>query len=75
VGNAATVAPNGELWVRRTQSASDDAPFYDVFDGKGQLVGHVRLPKGTRLAGFGKSSVYLVRLDADDLQYLQRYAL
>jgi hypothetical protein len=75
VGNAAAVAPNGELWVRRTRPASDDAPFYDVFDGKGQLVGHVRLPKGTRLAGFGKSSVYLVRLDADDLQYLQRYAL
>ncbi|MGI8842118.1 MAG: hypothetical protein ACR2HZ_00345, partial [Gemmatimonadaceae bacterium] len=75
VGNAATVAPNGELWVRRTRPTGDDAPFYDVFDGKGQLVGHVRLPKGTRLAGFGKSSVYLVRLDADDLQYLQRYAL
>lgn len=74
-GNAATVAPNGELWVRRTRPAGDLVPFYDVFDSKGQLVGHVQLPKGTRLIGFGKNSVYLVRTDADDLQYLQKYAL
>lgn len=72
---AARIAPNGELWVRRTRPAGDDVPFYDVFDARGRLVGHVKLPKGTRLVGFGKSSVYLVRTDADDLQYLQKYAL
>jgi hypothetical protein len=75
VGNAATVAPNGELWVRRTRPAGDDAPFYDVFNGQGHLVRHLRLPKGTRLVGFGTKSAYLVRTDADDLQYLQKYLL
>lgn len=72
---AARIAPNGELWVRRTRPAGDLVPFYDVFDARGRLVRHVTLPRGTRLAGFGKSSLYLVRTDADDLQYLQRYAL
>lgn len=75
VANAAVVAPDGNLWVRRTRPAGDNAPFYDVFNGKGQLVGHVRLPKGTRLVGFGAKSAYLVRTDADDLQYLQKYSL
>ncbi|HSJ65502.1 MAG TPA: hypothetical protein VK922_16535 [Gemmatimonadaceae bacterium] len=75
VGGAAVVAPNGELWVRRTLVAGDAPPLYDVFDARGQRVAHVQLPKGTRLAGFGKASVYLIRTDADDLQYLQKYAL
>jgi hypothetical protein len=72
---AARVAPNGELWVRRTRAPGDEIPYYDVFDASGRLVGHVTLPKGARLVGFGKGSVYLVRTDADDLQYLQKYAL
>jgi hypothetical protein len=73
--NAARVAPNGDLWVRRTRPPGDEVPFYDVFDARGRLTGHVRLPKGARLVGFGKGSVYVVRTDADDLQYLQKYAL
>jgi hypothetical protein len=72
---AARIAPNGELWLRRTRPPGDEVPYYDVFDARGQLVGHVTLPKGTRLVGFGRNSVYLVRTDADDLQYLQKYAL
>jgi hypothetical protein len=28
-----------------------------------------------RLIGFGSNAVYVVRRDADDLEYLQRYAL
>jgi hypothetical protein len=74
VGGAATVAPNGELWVRRTL-AGDPQQMYDVFDAKGQRVAQVQLPKGTRLAGFGKGSAYLIRLDADDLQYIQKYSM
>jgi hypothetical protein len=49
--------------------------MYDVFDAKGQRVAQVQLPKGTRLAGFGKGSAYLIRLDADDLQYIQKYSM
>ena len=72
---AVAVTPNGEVWVRRTRPPGDDVPLYDVFDARGRVVGQVKLPKGTRLVGFGKASVYLVRTDADDLQYLQKYAL
>jgi hypothetical protein len=46
---------------------------YDVFDGTGKLARHVMLPDDTRLVGFGKNSVYLVRIDDDDLQWLERY--
>ena len=74
VGGAARIAPNGELWVRRTM-IGEETQRYDVFDARGQRVANVELPKGTRLAGFGKGSVYLIRIDADDLQYLQKYAL
>ena len=63
------------LWVLRTRPAEDPVPSYDVFDSFGKQVGRVVLPKDTRLAGFGQRSVYLVRRDADDLEYLQRYAL
>ena len=72
---AAVVAPDGALWVLRTRPAEDKVPSYDVFDSFGRRVGRVVLPRDTRLAGFGQRSVYLVRTDADDLEYLQRYAM
>jgi hypothetical protein len=74
VAGAASIAPNGELWVRRTL-IGEDTQRYDVFDARGQRIANVELPKGTRLAGFGKGSVYLIRIDADDLQFLQKYSL
>jgi hypothetical protein len=35
----------------------------------------VVLAPRSKLLGFGKSSVYVLRIDEDDLQYVQRYAL
>ena len=35
----------------------------------------VELPPRTRLVGFGVRSVYLVRLDVDDIERLERHAL
>jgi hypothetical protein len=75
VGQAATVAPDGRLWVLRTREAGDDVPSYDVFDSYGARVGTVKLPPNARLVGFGRNSAYVVRTDEDDLQYLQRYRL
>ena len=75
LANAAAVAPDGRLWVLRTRAAGDEVPSYDVFDSYGKLAGTVKLPAGTRLIGFGRSSAYLIRTDDDDLQYLQRYKL
>ena len=48
-------------------------PSYDVFDGAGTLVRQVTLRPRSRVVGFGNGTVYLVRLDEDDLQYLERY--
>ena len=73
--NAAFARPNGEVWVLRTRKPGDDIPTYDVFDGAGRVIGKVALPKDHRLIGFGQGTVYLIRSDADDLQYLQRHRL
>jgi len=67
--------PNGELWVLRSRRAGDQTPVYDVFDGNGRMIGRVQFPVRTRLIGFGNATVYAVRVDEDDLQYLQRYRL
>jgi hypothetical protein len=71
---AALFAPDGILWVKRTAAAG--APVtYDLVDARGVVVRQVVLPKRTRLLGLGRTSLYLVRSDEDDLQYLQRYPL
>jgi hypothetical protein len=72
---AAVARPNGEIWVLRTRKPGDEIPTYDVFDAAGRVIGKVALPRNHRLIGFGQGTVYLVRLDDDDLQYLQRYRL
>ena len=65
--------PEGEVWVLRTRSASDKVPAYDVFDKTGALVKKVMLNPKSRVVGFGKGTVYVARVDDDDLQWLQRY--
>jgi len=75
LSNAAVSRPNGEVWVLRTRKPGDNVPVYDVFDATGRVIGRVGLPAKSRLVGFGQGTVYLIRLDADDLQYLQRYRL
>jgi len=64
----------GRLWIERAVGAHD-LPLVDVVDERGLLVRRIRLPAGRRLAGFGRASVYLVRKDDVDLQYLERYRL
>jgi len=73
-GGAVVVTPEGEVWVLRTRPAGDKIPTYDVFDRTGTLVKKVSLNPSSRVVGFGKGSVYVVRTDEDDLQYLQKYA-
>ncbi|HSE27941.1 MAG TPA: hypothetical protein VLA95_06890, partial [Gemmatimonadales bacterium] len=72
-GSAAMVTPEGEAWVRRTVPAGEQRPHYDVFDAQGKLVAKAVLPAGTRLVGFGKGALYLVRTDEDGLEWLGRY--
>lgn len=70
--DAVLMTPEGEAWVQRTVAAGA-APTYDVFDGRGQRVRQVTLRPRSRVIGFGKETVYVVRIDQDDLQYLERY--
>lgn len=66
-------APDGRLWVRRNMPARLDREHWDVIDTAGNLVARWRLPVRTRLVGVGAAGVvYTVRMDEDDLQYLQR---
>jgi len=64
---------DGEAWVLRSRVAGDKVPTYDVFDKSGKLVRKVSLSPNSRVVGFGKGTVYVVRTDDDDLQYLQRF--
>ena len=73
VGGTVQATPDGEVWVLRTRPASDKTPSYDVFDKSGTLIKKVTLNPNSRVAGFGKGTVYVVRSDEDDLQYVQRY--
>jgi hypothetical protein len=54
-------------------SPGDATPKYDRFDAAGRLVGQVTLRPRSRVVGFGAGTVYVVRTDEDDLQYLERY--
>jgi len=71
---APSFSSDGMLWIKRA-TAAGVAPTFDLIDGKGELVERVILPKRSKLVGFGNGTVYLVRLDEDDLQYLQRHRL
>ncbi|MGE0439599.1 MAG: hypothetical protein AB7L66_07180 [Gemmatimonadales bacterium] len=72
-GAPVLVAPEGEVWVLRNQAAGAKNPVYDVFDRAGTIAKKVTLRPRSRVVGFGKGTVYVVRLDEDDLQYLERY--
>ncbi len=74
-GSQVYAASNGQIWVGRHRAASDKTPRFDVFDATGKHVGQVVFPPRTNVVGFGKGTVYTVRVDEDDLQYLQRFAL
>jgi hypothetical protein len=71
---SAVFASDGLLWIPRAVAAGRP-PLYDIIDGNGRLVERVELPARHKLVGFGKDVIYLVRLDEDDLQYLQRHPL
>lgn len=69
----AMFGPDGLLWIPRAVAAGKP-PLYDIIDGSGKLFERVQLPPRTKLIGFGTKAVYVVRIDDDGLQYLQRHA-
>ena len=73
VAESPRIAPDGSLWVERSRAFTDSIRTFDVFDERGVLIERVALPAGTKLAGFGAAAIYVVRVDADDLEHLERY--
>lgn len=71
---AVSYASNGTLWVKRATRSGAPA-LYDVFDNAGKRIYQVELPRRTTVVGFGAGTLYLARVDDDDLHYLQRYSL
>ena len=67
------VGADGTIWIERTVP-SNSSGTVDIFDEAGKRVSQLRLPKGRRLAGIGRRTVYLVRFDENDLQYLERWS-
>lgn len=74
LNGAVRFAPDGLLWVERT-FAANASPTYDVVGRDGRVAYRVTLPKRTRVVGFGANSIYAVRRDDDDIEYLQRLRL
>jgi hypothetical protein len=73
--NAVLAGADDRLWVLRHTPATDARTHYDVIDRRGVVVARVAVPNAGRIVGFGAKSIYVVRRDADDLQYLQRFPL
>jgi len=66
---------DGHVWIPRYASAEDTRSHYDVIDRRGVIVARVDVPNRGKVVGFGAKSIYVVRVDDDDLQYLQRFPL
>lgn len=67
-------APDGNLWIARATPAGEPALF-DMIGRDARLIARIVLPDQTRLVGFGRASVYIVRVDSDGLEYLERRPL
>lgn len=67
-------ATDGRLLILRTPSAELAGTRYLVVNRRGELDGELALAAAERIVGFGKSSVFVVVTDADDIQHLRRHA-
>lgn len=66
--------PDGRLWVERSVPAGA-ARTYDVVGPDGAVARRVTLPVGRRVVGFGARGLYVRHIDADGINYLERYDL
>ena len=66
-------APQGHIAIRRTRSARAPEPRYDIVNREGRLVSRIVLEPGEAIVGFGRQSVYVVRIDDDGLLWLTRH--
>lgn len=67
-------APDGNLWIARANAAGTGS-LYDVIGPDANLRLRVLLPRRSRLVGFGRTAMYVVQRDDDDIEHFQRYAI
>ncbi|MGQ0646788.1 MAG: hypothetical protein ACT4P7_04405 [Gemmatimonadaceae bacterium] len=69
-------SPTGEVWILKQLPHTEKNPTYDVIGARGELTGRVIIPARSRVIGFGQNgAVYVVRMDDDDLQFIQRFRI
>ena len=68
-------SPDGHLCVTLSQPPGTKTAKFDVLNSSGAPIAQVVLAPDERLVGLGRGTVYTVRKDADDLQYLREYQL
>ncbi len=74
--NGVISGPDGQVWVRRTLARGDSSAVYDVIDARGERVDRLRFPARTSIVGFGaNNTVYVARLDEDDVPTLEKYSI
>jgi hypothetical protein len=69
---APILAPSGELWVERSVPFGRPAEW-DIFNTAGVRVRRIRLPADRRLLGVGRSAIYLLAVDADGFERIERF--
>jgi hypothetical protein len=67
------IANDGRAFAERHQHLSETRALLDVFDAQGRLVARYRLPERRNVIGFGARGLYAVRVDDNDLLWLERY--
>lgn len=70
---ALQVTPDGMLAINRLPTANARNGRVDIVDRTGTLRAVIMLGERERILGFGAASVYVVRTDDDDLEYLRRH--
>jgi hypothetical protein len=73
--DAASVAPDGTVWVQRAIPSRLRRVEYDLFDADGAWRATVRLAVGQKVVGFRGAEVVLVTRDDDGLEWLEVAAL
>jgi hypothetical protein len=72
---SATSGQDGTAWLQRARAFEDSVPVYDVIGRTGALLKTVQLPKGTSLAGVGRTGTLYVVIRDGDFQRVGRYNL
>ena len=73
--NALLAGGDGRLYIRRSETARDSLPRYDIVDRNAQLIGQLLLQHRTmRLVAATAEYWFVTRRDAMDLEYLEKHA-